>query len=135
MTSADGLVCASPAPPRRNRGASPPRSPLRWLIIRTGIGARRAWIGSLRPRAIRVVVVVGAIHLRGPLRAHGLSFLEHDDLRSDWGAVVKIDDVMIEQPNAAARHLLADRLRFDRAVKAEVGVPVAAIEVKRARPE
>src|SRR4029077_8314424 len=84
--------------PQHNRGASPPRSPFRrFIIIWTGIGARRAWIGSLRPRAIRVVVVVGAIHLRGPLRAHGLSFLEHDDLRSDWGAVVKIDDVVIEQ--------------------------------------
>src|ERR1700733_12010960 len=99
----------------RARDASPGHPPWPRLIVGAGIGARWACVGagigsgvrSCRPRSIRVVIAIGF----GPgLGAHRLALLNHDDLRSDGSAIVEIDDVVIEQANAAARHLLADRL-------------------------
>src|ERR1700749_5059106 len=97
------------------------------------MGGRRAWVGSGRSRCVGIVI--GPIRARGSLRAHRLPFLQHNNWRSDWSAIVKIDDVVIEQANAAAGNLLADRLRLDGSVEAKIGVLFAAVEVKRARAE
>ena len=42
---------------------------------------------------------------------------------------------MIEQADAAARHLGADRLRFDGSVQAEIGVLIAAVKIERPRAQ
>src|SRR3984885_6973124 len=125
----------------RARDASPGHPPWPRLIVGAGIGASWACVGagigsgvrSCRPRSIRVVIA--AIRLRAGLGAHRLALLNHDDLRSDRSAIVEIDDVVIEQAYAAARHLLADRLRLDGSMEAKIGVLIAAVEIKRARAE
>src|SRR6202453_609358 len=135
----DGAANSKIQSGRARRLRSISRRPRRGRVIGTSvrtrrsliIGARRSPIGSNRLGSGLVI----AVRLRPGLRAHRLPFLNHDDLRSNRGAIVELDDVVVEQANAAAGNLLADRLRFDRAMKAEVGVLIAAVEVKRARAE
>src|ERR1700729_629565 len=112
--------------------------PRRRLIIRAGIRPWRACVEAWRPRIGSNRLGSGlviSVHLRPGLRAHGLAFLQHNNMRPNRSAIVEVDDVVIEQANAAARHLLADRLRLDRSVEAKIGVLIAAVEIKRARPE
>src|SRR6185437_16237697 len=49
--------------------------------------------------------------------------------------VVKVDDVLVEQANAAGRNGVADALRLVGAVQAEEGVVAIAVEIKRAGAE
>ena len=52
-------------------------------------------------------------------------FLQDDYRSANRHAVVKVDDVVIEQADAPARHFFADRLRLVGSVQAEIGVLMA----------
>src|SRR5690242_16186853 len=60
----------------------------------------------------------------------------HDrHMRADRNAIVEIDDVLVEQADAARRHRMPDALRLVGAVQAEIGVVAVAIEIERAGAE
>src|SRR5512135_694866 len=63
------------------------------------------------------------------------SALHYRHMGADRHAVVEIDDVLIEQADAAARDGLADSLRLGGAVQTEQRVMVVAVKIERARPK
>src|SRR3974390_3322933 len=67
-------------------------------------------------------------HLRFVMHA---VLLQHDDLGADLYSVEQVDDVGIAEPDAAGRHVLADRARRIGAVNAIF----RAADVERARAE
>jgi hypothetical protein len=62
-------------------------------------------------------------------------FLQDHHPRADRNTIVEVNDVLIEQANAPARHGLADGPRFIRPVLAKVRVLIASVEVKGSRAE
>ena len=50
-------------------------------------------------------------------------------MRSHRHARIEIDDVLVEQPDAARGHRMADALRLVGAVQAEIGVAAVAVEI------
>src|SRR5690606_2950892 len=58
-----------------------------------------------------------------------------DDLRPDLDAVVKVDDVLVDEADAARRHRPADRVPFRRTVQAVAGVAALVEQVERAGAE
>ena len=68
-------------------------------------------------------------------RPSSIPLRRHDHLRSRRHAVVEIDNVLVDQADAAGRDVGADQPGLDRAVQAEVGVGAAAVEIERAGAE
>ena len=66
---------------------------------------------------------------------HATMALKDDDRRAERNAIVKIDDVLIEQANAAARDRTANGRRFVGAVYSKITVAVADIKIERPRAE
>ena len=63
------------------------------------------------------------------------SALDHRHSGTRRHAVVEIDDVLIEQAEAAARNGLADTLRFVSAMQAEKSVVTVTVKIERTGPE
>ena len=63
------------------------------------------------------------------------SALHDRHMRADRDAVVEINDVLVEQANAAAGNGLADGFRLGGAVQPEKGVVTVAVEIKGAGAE
>src|SRR3954467_11112921 len=61
--------------------------------------------------------------------------LSDDDLRADFGAVIKIDDVLVHEPDAARRHRLADREPFRRAMQAVARIATLIEQIHGTRAE
>ena len=59
--------------------------------------------------------------------------LDHGDMCANWDAVVEIDDVLIEQTNAAARDSVTDAFRLIRAVQPEKCIVAVPVKIKSAR--
>src|SRR5690606_23776936 len=60
---------------------------------------------------------------------------DHDDPGAARGAVVEVDDVLVEHAEAARRGRPADRLRLVGAVDAVARIAAAEVDVERARAE
>src|SRR5208282_2385341 len=120
-------------PPGRRLIVGPWRSGGVWIVITTrSITARSITARSVTTRCITARSITARVRVGAERR---LTFLQDHDRRADRNAVVKIDDVLIEQADASAGHLIADRIRLVRSVEAEVGVLIAAVEIKRSRSQ
>src|SRR5690606_31391033 len=69
------------------------------------------------------------------LRRQGLGAAEHDHLGAERHAVVEVDDVLVEEPDAAARYGAPDAARVRRAVQAIERLLLALVKIERACPE
>jgi len=60
--------------------------------------------------------------------------LEHNDGRPDFHPFVKINDIFIQETDAAGRNRLADRIGFIGAMDAEHGISMLIIKIHGPRP-
>src|SRR5438876_8778016 len=71
----------------------------------------------------------------GPVTARTASRLQHHHRGTDRHAIIKVDYVWVDKPDAAARRRRADSMRFVSSMQAEIGILAVTVEIKGPRPE
>src|SRR6478752_3012109 len=73
--------------------------------------------------------------MSGPVPARTVSGLQHDHRGTDRHAIIKVDYVLVDKADAAARRRRADCVRFVSSMQAEIGIFAVTVEIKGPRPE
>src|SRR6202790_5234870 len=73
--------------------------------------------------------------MSGPLTVRTVSRLQHDHRGTDRHAIIEVDYVLVDEPDAAAQRRRADSIRFVSSMQAEIGILALTVEIKGPRPE
>src|ERR1700686_137929 len=71
--------------------------------------------------------------MSGPVTVRTVSRLQHDHRGTDRHAIIEVDYVLVDEPNAAARRRRADSIRVVSSMQAEIGI-LAVREEKKGPP-
>ena len=73
--------------------------------------------------------------MSGPVTVRTVSRLQHDHRGTDRHAIIKVDYVLVDKPDAAARRRRANSMRLVSSMQTEIGILAVTVEIKGPRPE